>query len=80
MEQPEKKLLVFRFCLKPQNWLFIPVSENLASSRSVKLARYEGKIGIVSLRSREGMNYDEIWVFGMIFCKFMDTYEKRLKI
>ncbi|CAH8382568.1 unnamed protein product [Eruca vesicaria subsp. sativa] len=54
---------VFRFCFKTNSWSFFPVPENLASDNSLKLTRYDGKVGVISsARSKEGVDYQEIWV------------------
>ncbi|CAA7051467.1 unnamed protein product [Microthlaspi erraticum] len=50
---------VLRFCLKTDTWSFLAVPEHLASEKSLKLARYEGKLGVFRSRSKE---YHEIWV------------------
>ncbi|CAN8245384.1 unnamed protein product [Cochlearia groenlandica] len=59
---------VFRFCFKTDTWSFIPVHENLANDGSLVLARYEGKLGLVSK--------DELWVldkcFGSLWVKVKD--------
>ncbi|CAA7053787.1 unnamed protein product [Microthlaspi erraticum] len=53
---------VLRFCLKTDTWSFLAVPEHLASDKSLKLARYEGKLGFFRSRSKEGVDYQEIWV------------------
>ncbi|CAA7051469.1 unnamed protein product [Microthlaspi erraticum] len=53
---------VLRFCLKTETWSFLTVPENLASDRSLKLTRYEGKLGVFRSRSKEGVDYQELWV------------------
>ncbi|CAA7053791.1 unnamed protein product [Microthlaspi erraticum] len=53
---------VLRFCLKTETWSFLTVPENLASDRSLKLTRYKGKLGFFRSRSKEGEDYQEIWV------------------
>ncbi|KAL1220557.1 F-box protein [Cardamine amara subsp. amara] len=58
---------VFGFCLKTETWLLIPVPENVASASFLTLSSYEGKLAIISLRSRDGMDYDEVWVLKSYF-------------
>lgn len=53
---------VFRFCFKTNSWSFFPVPENLASDDSLKLTRYDGKVGVISSRSKEGVDYQDLWV------------------
>ncbi|KAH0909533.1 hypothetical protein HID58_032854 [Brassica napus] len=58
---------VFRFCFKTNSWSFFPVPENLASDDSLKLTRYDGKVGVISSRSKEGVDYQDLWVLERSF-------------
>ncbi|KAJ0265679.1 hypothetical protein HA466_0019240 [Hirschfeldia incana] len=52
---------VFRFCFKTNSLSFFPVPENLGDN-SLKLTRYDGKVGVISSRSNEGVDYQDLWV------------------
>lgn len=67
---------VFRFCLKTETWLLFPVPENLASASFLTLSRYEGKLAIISLRSRDGMDYDEVLVLESYFANSWISVKK----
>ncbi|KAL0794029.1 hypothetical protein Bca101_065406 [Brassica carinata] len=58
---------VFRFCFKTNSWSFFPVPENLARDDSLKLTRYDGKVGVISSRSKEGVDYQDLWVLERSF-------------
>ncbi|KAJ4877229.1 F-box protein-related [Raphanus sativus] len=58
---------VFRFCFKTNSWSFFPVPESLASDSSLKLTRYDGKVGVISSRSKEGVDYQDLWVLETSF-------------
>ncbi|CAL9237461.1 unnamed protein product [Arabidopsis halleri] len=58
---------VIRFCFETETWSYSPVPENLASANSLNLTSYEGKLGIISSRSKEGVDCEDLWVLKSIF-------------
>ncbi|XP_006301484.2 F-box protein At5g18160 [Capsella rubella] len=53
---------VIRFCFETEAWSYSPVPEDIASGNSQDLSSYEGKLAIISSRTKDGLNYEEVWV------------------
>ncbi|XP_010436122.1 PREDICTED: F-box protein At5g49610-like [Camelina sativa] len=71
---------VMRFCMRTETWSTFPVPDELVDDDCLLLVSYEGKLGVIHSRWREGSN---IWVleksFGTSWVRFKDVKIKALE-